>query len=234
MGINLGAANNYTIFALSDGVTIKGGTPHVVDVKGDIAAAGGNVTIYDYVIVQGNVYVKKSSNGKFTKLPQSQLIGNVYNQYDSTLSSASSSAMTASSNAFAKAATVALSNIVLNGSNYSLSGSGDTVLKLQNLSITNGTLTLSGNASTVFVFNISKSFNLDNGKIVLTGGLVASNVIFNVANTSTTVTLKNSSSLTGTILAPQTYVSIANSTVFGKVIGKKVDISGRAPSVVSP
>jgi hypothetical protein len=237
LGVDLGWANNMTVFALSNGVTISGGTKNLVDIKGNVASAGAGVTISDYVIVNGSVYIRQSTNAKFQKLDSSKITGSVIQSTadDIPLINGSTDASEASANAFSLSSTVGYpSSIDLNGQNLSLSGSGNVVLNLKDFDLTNAKLTLSGDANTTFVFNITKDFNLNKGSVLLTGGLTAANVLFNVANSVSTVILKNSSLLTGTILASKSKVTIDSSKVIGKVIGKQVIISGKAPAVVSP
>jgi len=53
-----------------------------------------------------------------------------------------------------------------------------------------GTLTLNGAAGSAFVLNISGAFNLGGqAKILLTGGLTVSDVLFNVTGSNSTFTI---------------------------------------------
>jgi choice-of-anchor A domain-containing protein len=119
------------------------------------------------------------------------------------------------------AATSSISNI---NTTMTLYGTG--VYYLNPLSLGNGAvLTLSGSATDSFVFNISSTFMLTGGKILLTGGLTAANVLFNFTGTND-VTLSNgsgASELHGIILALNARVQVS-SMVIGEIIGGK-DIS---------
>lgn len=116
---------------------------------------------------------------------------------------------------------------------------GKYVMKLTNFVLDNhSTLTLNGAAGSAFVINVSGNFSLANGsKIVLTGGLTASDVLFNVTGGSGTFSITGDSIFNGTLLA---YNSVANGAqrtltvggahteVNGEVIANKVVITGGA------
>ena len=120
------------------------------------------------------------------------------------------------------AATSSISNI-----NTSMTLYGTGVYYLNSLSLGSGAvLTLSGNATDQFVFNISSTFMLNGGKILLTGGLTAANVLFNFTGTND-VSISSasgaSSELHGIILALNARIQVS-SLVIGEIIGGK-DIS---------
>ena len=65
-----------------------------------------------------------------------------------------------------------------------------------------GTLTLNGAANSAFVLNISGAFNLGGqAKILLTGGLTVSDVLFNVTGSNSTFTISGDALFNGTLLA---------------------------------
>jgi hypothetical protein len=65
-----------------------------------------------------------------------------------------------------------------------------------------GTLTLNGAANSAFVLNISGAFNLGGqAKILLTGGLTVSDVLFNVTGSNSTFTINGDALFNGTLLA---------------------------------
>jgi len=242
-GINLGRANNFTLFALTNGVQVTGGYNATMDVVGNIGAAGGNVSLttatgipYNYVLgVQGDVYLKTGAT--FYKDSKSLLFGSVIQNStaNSLLDGAATDASNASSYAFSLASTAGYpTSINLNCTNKTITGSGNVVLNLTDFQIKSGTLTLVGTANTSYIINVTKSFSLDNGDVVLSGGLLASNVLFNVKNGVSNVTLTNGSSLSGIVLATKSVVTVTNSRVNGKIIGKQVVLSGKSPVAVSP
>ena len=65
-----------------------------------------------------------------------------------------------------------------------------------------GTLTLNGAAGSAFVLNISGAFSLGgNAKILLTGGLTVSDVLFNITGSNSTFTIGGDALFNGTLLA---------------------------------
>ena len=92
-----------------------------------------------------------------------------------------------------------------------------------------------GAAGSAFVINVSNNFSLDNGsKIVLTGGLTFSDVLFNVRGPTGTFSIGGGSLFNGTLLAYNSTSSVqrtltvsgANTVVTGETIANKVVISG--------
>ena len=80
-----------------------------------------------------------------------------------------------------------LSSFVMGGGNTNANG---------------GTLTLNGAAGSAFVLNISGAFSLGgSAKILLTGGLTVSDVLFNVTGSNSTFTIGGDALFNGTLLA---------------------------------
>lgn len=97
-------------------------------------------------------------------------------------------------------------------------------------------LTLEGTATTSFVINVSKQFSLSGiSRIILTGGLQWDNVVFNVLGPGHVVSLKQSASLTGMLVANQRTVRLrGQSIVYGGVVANRVALRGAAQIVPSP
>jgi hypothetical protein len=118
--------------------------------------------------------------------------------------------------------------------------SQNTVLNLTNFVLIGGTLTLQGTTGTMVTINVQNRFSLlQSSKIILSGGLQPSDVVFNILGRQPDVIIRGGSSLTGTIQAPHRTVMIRNhSTVFGFVTAKRILLKGSSdvtpPPVVSP
>jgi len=128
------------------------------------------------------------------------------------------------------------SQINLNGTSLTISSTASTnVIDLQNLNVNNGgVLTLSGNASSKFVFDITGALNVNNGSAIkLTGGLNAGNVVFNLIGTGNGDVLNNNSMLEGTVVATQRNVSINNgsNTIVGAVISEGLQLNNNSKIV---
>lgn len=114
--------------------------------------------------------------------------------------------------------------------------SGKYVMRLTDLVMGgNSTLTLNGASGSAFVINISNNFNLSStSKIVLTGGLTASDVLFNVTGGNSNFSLSGNAVLNGTLLAynsvsggtQRTLTVGGNASVTGQVIANKVIVNG--------
>jgi hypothetical protein len=129
-------------------------------------------------------------------------------------------------------------SIVLGSTSQTINGAagGTYVLNLANLVLTAGTLTLTGDSTTNYVINVSKFMSLSaNSHIVLSGGLQASNVLFNVRNTyGYDVTMSGASTVDGIILAANRNVKLTGaSVVTGEVIARGVSLSGNS-RVINP
>jgi choice-of-anchor A domain-containing protein len=97
------------------------------------------------------------------------------------------------------------------------------VIDLTSLRLGNGqVLTLNGGASDQFIINISDEFTLNSGRILLTGGLTAADVVFNVTSSGNAVSasggLNNESIVTGILLAPNSGIAFAPGLINGELI----------------
>lgn len=99
----------------------------------------------------------------------------------------------------------------------------------------NSTLTLNGKAGSAFVLNISTNFNVSgSARILLTGGLTASDVLFNVTGNNSNFSLGGNAIFNGTLLAynsasggtQRTLTIGGNASVTGQVIANKVIVNG--------
>ena len=99
-----------------------------------------------------------------------------------------------------------------------------------------GTLTLKGAAGSAFVLNISGAFSLGgNAKILLTGGLTVSDVLFNVTGSNSTFTIGGDALFNGTLLAynssgPQRTLQITghNTQINGELLANKISLQSGA------
>ncbi len=217
--------------------------------------------------VQGDSYIRTTSSELFTgsggrsgvkyqNAATNTLLQTAYN--DAHTLSSNIALLTKTTNfslsGFTNNTPSALSKIVASGSgdntssiNLSINGmvnnplNNPIVLKLSSfvLNEAGGTqLTLVGTATTKFIFDVNGAFTLANSAdIILSGGLIAGNVIFN-ARASSGAGLGGGSTLEGILLAANGAASLSSSEVYGSVIGKSVALSGgskiKKPKDVSP
>ena len=217
------------------------------DIFGDVGVAGdGNITMNGDATIHGDLYYM--TGGTLTLKGNANITGARHHDgsSDTQLTNGVNEATLTSNHAFALPVTPAyatLTNIQLSGNqNFTISGAPfqTVVLKLQNLTITSGTLTLAGTITTNFVINVTNQFSLTNhAQIILYGGVTWDNVLFNVRGTGSPVTLDGQSILRGVLMANNRTVSNAGgSLVYGEVVANKVTLSGSAqiqhPAITSP
>ncbi len=99
------------------------------------------------------------------------------------------------------------------------------VLSLQNFVMTSGTFTLQGTAMTTYIINVANNFSLNNSKVVLSGGLLASHVLFNVMGAGSQVSLNQGTSLQGIMLAYNRKLDLSGGKIYGKAIANQVVIT---------
>src|SRR6202012_1077875 len=116
------------------------------------------------------------------------------------------------------------------GSSITIAGpsSGKVVLNLQDFVLTGGTFTLQGTATTTFIINVSRNFSIDNASVVLSGGLLASHVLFNVKGSGSQVSIDQNTKLSGVLLAYNRKVDVAGGKVYGRVIANQVIVEAAA------
>jgi hypothetical protein len=228
--INVGSADYFSVLSIGD-TTITG--PSFV--TGNVGA-GGNFSMSDGH-VDGNIVLRSGHSPK-TSGP-AKINGSVTNN-DAQLNQALADAQMLSDTAAAEAVTPAyasLTNVNISNPSQNITITGGpgqkVVLSLQSFAISNGTFTLQGTATTSFIINVAKNFSLNNGSIVLSGGVVPQNVLFNIRGTGGQVSLNQGTNLPGILLALNRQVDLSGGHVTGKVIASQVVITSGG-SVVSP
>lgn len=237
---NLGAAKNFTVLQVGGGTLSQQMSPGV---QGQIV---GNVGIYtsgkvssNGPQISGDLYLGNASTGQFTGTysgnrpvtgmthlgigastgPGAYTFTTMSDNPQTLLNQARTDAMNAATAAQGLSATSALTKI---DSTMTLSGSGVYNLSSVNLA-SKEVLTLSGSATDSIVLNISDMFKLNDAKIVLTGGLLESNVLFNFVGTKD-VNIAGAGALSelhGILLALNAKVALSPGLVVGEIISAK-------------
>ena len=199
----LGAADGYAILETSNGNVSLAAAPPNGFVTGNIGVNGGNITVSGGNFpITGNVVLG-------TNATSSGLTGNVTGTITSN-PSLMTSAVTAATNAsttFAglTATLTGPSSINDNGTTTTINlSSGLNVIDLTSITLQNGSkLDLNGSAGSEIILNVSGNVTLNLSDIVLTGGLTANDVVFNITGggLSTSGCLNNELDLAGTFLS---------------------------------
>jgi hypothetical protein len=226
--INLGAASPFTVLTSSSDV-IRGGSTVQGTVgiqSGSFNLSGGSTVTGDLVYDSG--VMRNISGGSIVR-------GRTY-QDNTTIDNALSDAQMLSDAAFAEAVTAryaTLTSVNLNHSSLTITGGADEkiVLRLTDFVLTNNSIfTLSGTATTAFIVNVTNNFSLSSNSSISLLNVPASNVLFNILGTGSTVVLRGGSTMSGTLLALHRKVRIRGRSHFenGRVIANQVNMSRHA------
>ena len=235
-----GRTHRFTIFTYGAGTSsspfisldVSGSSSSATSVvEGDIALAGAysRLNVSNWGRVNGDRYEQTTSSETH---PGNGFIGGSRFS-DSSTNSSLNSGITALKNVSTSAAALTATsgsptNLSLNATSQTFSNNpfgGKYVMKLGNFVLDNhSTLTLNGAEGSAFVINVSGNFSLANGsKIVLTGGLTASDVLFNITGASGTFSITGDSIFSGTLLA---YNSASSAQRTLTIAGSKTEVSG--------
>ncbi|HEY2124901.1 MAG TPA: collagen-binding domain-containing protein [Chthoniobacterales bacterium] len=100
------------------------------------------------------------------------------------------------------------------------------VLSINQVNLSNGNFTLAGNANTTFILNITGKFTINNSNLLLTGGLQASHVLFNLLGSNTTsFNLQQGTQATGVFLAVNRNVDLSGGKIFGRLVTNQLTIT---------
>jgi len=209
--IDLGQAGGYAVFAL-DSFQYNGPGSIVGNV-----AVGQSTNFASPATITGTVFLNNGVQQQGNITPTGGFV-------TKDLSQAISDATTAASNFDALTPTQTLGTL---GNNSSVTGNGGTnVVNVSAIDMSNGTLTLHGSASDIFIINDSGQFKSSNSDIVLSGGVTANHIVFNVSG-NVAITGGGPVNFYGTILAPNSDISVHDKNLQGEVIGRTIeDTSG--------
>jgi hypothetical protein len=211
--VNLGDAANYAVLAI-DSMSFNGpGT-----INGNVAV-GQSVNFASPAVINGKLFEAPGVTG-----PNNITVtGGTTTNF--SLTSAINAAQAAATTANALSATQTFGTL---GNNSTINGNGGmNVIDVSGITLTNGVLTLHGSASDTFVINDSGGFTFSNSTMALSGGLTSANVLINVTKDVAITGGGTNPTFYGTILAPNSDISVHDDTLNGALIGKTIeDTSG--------
>ena len=235
--INVGSADYFTVLAKGDGGFTDNTITGPSFVTGNYGLGGqGKLSITGSSKIDGKLV--NHSGGQINTSGSGAITGGMTTN-DSQLNQALADAQALSDAAALEAVTPAYAsltdvNISNPSQNITITGGPNqkVVLSLQNFTISNGTFTLQGTATTSFIINVAKNFSLNNGGITL-AGVPPQNVLFNILGKGSQVSLNQGTQLPGILLALNRKVDLSGGHVTGKVIADQVVITSGG-SVVTP
>ena len=236
-----GAGTSGSRFNALDISAPPGATPFTVD--GNIAVAGAysTMTISGQTTISGDIYRRTtatfSRSGNASNPPQ-----HFSTAIDSQLAGGITSLQNVSNTAAGLTKTAGSpTSINLQGhQNLTISNNpfaGKYVMNLSNFVLGGGsTLTLNGAAGSAFVLNITGKFDIGGGsKVLLTGGLTVSDVLFNVRGNNSTFSIGGDSVFNGTLLAYNSsgaqrtlQISGHNTQINGELLANKISLQSGA------
>jgi hypothetical protein len=179
--------------------------------EGNVAVASGSATINNPFSIGGKLYLGPGVSYSSNVTPGGGVVTG-----SSVATDAASAASKAASEFSAMKATQTVGTL---GNNSTITGtSGLNVIDASGVNVTNGTVTLSGSSSSVFVINVSGDFNVSNGGVTLSGGVSESNVVWNISG-NLTITGGGPATFYGFALDPGGQVTVHDDTWYGEVIG---------------
>jgi fibronectin-binding autotransporter adhesin len=200
---------------------VSGGTGSVSasgdQISGGIALGNPTTSTFSGTTVTGTVY--EVTGAKATGLSSSVNV-----QTGQNLTTASQTAISASSTASGLTATTSYGNITGATTFTAKTGAELSVYDITSLTLSGANLTISGSSNQTFVFNITKGMTLSGMSILLTGGVTANNVLFNVLGGAVTISGAKSN---GTILDLTNAITVSGSTVNGALVSEHaITLSG--------
>lgn len=217
--VDLGSARGYCVLAVN-GAKFSMSSPDSM-IYGDVGLGPRGNQNLSGGLITGTFFVDPSASGKSKKIV---ITGGTV---DRDLAKAASDASHASIAASAMPVTKTLGKI---DQPQTITGNGGlSVIRVDSISLSKGSLVLTGGPNDEFIINVSEEIKL-NGKssITLGGQLLPSRVLFNLQYSGKDVSLSGSSTIEGSILAPGRKVSLSGgSQITGAVIaGDDVSLSG--------
>ena len=218
---SLGAASNYTLFALTgpnsggkQTANFSSGTDY-----GDVAVAqGATLKLQAPSTINGNLYVDFGGSVSGTGKVNGTRFTN------QNLSTAQSDALNASALAAALAPNVTFTNVTTSRTVNGVSGV-NVVNVTGSINLNNASLTLNGPSDAYFVVNVAGSITLGgSGGIVISGGMPASHLLINMrGNGSTLLNTHIGNVIQGTLLGPNAGGTLEG-TAGGVILGRNFSL----------
>lgn len=219
MNLGLAGPEYYAVLALAGASDIALNGPGTT--QGNVGISSGTLSLNGSKgpEVNGNVILAGGANISIGNPPQ--VTGSVLTNQNLSLANTDALSAAAAFNALTPTQTVPGGGI--NGTTTINGSAGLNVLNISGINLGNGqTLTLNGPAGSEFIINDSGSLVLNSGKILLSGGVSNTDVVFNITSSGNQIQtsggLNNESVINGIILAPNSGVAMAPGLINGELI----------------
>jgi choice-of-anchor A domain-containing protein len=229
---SLGQANGYAVFMMGNVAGTKSViTEATTKITGNVAvgpSVSGSSTDLIKATIHGKLFVDPSA--VFGTRAGLTVTGGIVTQ---NLTTARNNALAASACYAALTPTRTIGSIT--GTTTLTGNGGLNVINVGSIVLMKKVLTLSGGANDIFIINVSGDFSVGATQVVLAGGVTAGHVLWNFPGGGTTVQVfKDSTSVSGTILAPYRDYEQHQAILNGSVIaGGNVSIHSGATVICS-
>lgn len=218
---------SYAAFTLGGGLAVVETVSGNTAIDGDTGVAvGSGLTLSGPARLAGDLYLRLG--GTLSVTPPAVVTGATFQNTatDALLNQGVADAQAAAAAAAALEASPGMPTVINGPTN--LSGSGTVVINLTDLILSGGAhLTLTGDASTKFIINVSGTCTFRGGVVALAGGIPVRNVLINVVGPGPEVGLITGAQVNATMLAVERTLNLSSaSTVTGGVAARKVGLTG--------
>jgi hypothetical protein len=148
--------------------------------NGNVAVGSGTGTFTHPFVVNGQVFL-----GSGVSFSGDGTITGGHTSNPALVSDAVSAAESAESTFAGLAPTQTLGELGNNSSISSTASNDFNVVDVPDVHLTNGPITISGDAGSVFIINVAGDFTVSNGGVVLTGGVQPGNIVWNIGGSLT-------------------------------------------------
>jgi hypothetical protein len=244
---DMGDLLRWGAFSLGGGITTDDTDTMVgtTDIYGDVGVAGnGNITMTGNSTIHGDLYWR--TNGTLIQDGNSQVTGTKHHHAfgDAQLDNGVTEATNASNTAASFASSLAYAGITSITSSMTLVAQNDrpgnsTVLNLTDFILgDHETLTLVGDGTGAanFILNISRTFMMGaQSQIILQNGVSWDDVLFNVRNKGTLVTMDAQSYFRGILMANKRTLKMdGGATIEGEAIVDQLNMKGGSQIIHPP
>jgi hypothetical protein len=200
--------------------------------------AGSQITDVPTSHISGDVGLSPAARSFISGLTAPEVTGSIYAASDggatATMLTAAQGDLTTAFND-AAGRTPVPTGPFLNPGSGNLSGLnlGPGLYKFTSGALLSGTaLTLTGNATNVWIFQIASSLQVDNGmQVILGGSAQASNIFWQVG---TSATLGTTTIFQGTILAHDSITFATGATLYGRALAETAEVTLESTTITSP
>ena len=217
LGFDFGLVTTFGVFAMS-GSKLDITNPQT-EIGGDVALGPHATQNFSDGHIDYNLYVDQTANNAKHNNVKLGVGGAVGSVIVTDLAPANAAMIDATTQIATMAPTQTFGNIT--ASTSITSHTTINVIKVNNVALSgSATVTLNGPSNSYFIFNVTGKWDMSgSSKIVMSGGVPITHVLYNIIGTGQQVAFTGSSVANGQFLAVNRDISVSGATVNGQIIG---------------